>query len=209
MIRDLLDGLNRADGAGHVALARHLCELILAEEPDHWPTLTRYASILVKFSLYDRAAAVLDMAERAVPQKRRHLVIAGRGHLQMARGEFEEALKQYMAAHHLGPDDATYLIYAGTAAFATGDIQGAEALARDALKCSEGCHDEAYFNLGGYLLALKKYAEARSCYLRALEIDPVYKIAQSRLDDVDRLLKYQSEQGSGGRDHNAPLDYYP
>jgi len=58
---------------------------------------------------------------------------------------------------------------------------------RRALQCPEGCLDEAYFNLGGYLLRQGNYEEARDCYLKALEIDPEYTLAIKRLADVERI----------------------
>lgn len=94
-----------------------------------------------------------------------------------------------MQAHQLDPDDATYLIYAASAAFRRGDIERAESLARQATGCTDGSIDEAWFNLGGYLLSAKRYSEAADCYRRALEIDPDYDIAHERLRDVELILK--------------------
>lgn len=187
--REVLFKLQEADEAGQVAYTRHLCERILAEFPDHGPTLIRYASTLITFALYDKAASVLDHAERVVPRKRRHLVLAQRGHRLARMGDFAGAEKEHLKAHELDPNDAGYLIYAGTAAFRSGHISRAEELARRSVACSEGCLDEAYFNLGGYLLAQRRYIESRDCYLKALEIDPDYSIAQARLADLDRIIQ--------------------
>lgn len=196
MDRELLDKLRQADEAGHVALTRHLCEQVLADKPDHGPTLIRYAACLADLALYEHAAAALDRADRVVPAEKRQLVLAQRGHLRESQGDFDAAEQFFLAAHKHDADDATYLIYAGSSAFARGDIARAESLARKALACSEGCIDEAYFNLGGYLLAQKRYDEARECYERAIEIDPDYEIAKKRLDDLDCLQKYkEGEQG--------------
>jgi tetratricopeptide (TPR) repeat protein len=153
--------------------------------------MIRYAACLVGLSLYEDATAVLDRAEQVVPRERRQLVLAQRGHLFQSMGDHAEAERSFVSAHEHDPNDATYLIYAGSAAFARGDITRAESFARKALECSEGCVDEAYFNLGGYLLAQKRYGEARICYVRAIEMDPDYEIAKDRLEDLDCLLKYQ------------------
>jgi tetratricopeptide (TPR) repeat protein len=59
---------------------------------------------------------------------------------------------------------------------------------RRALKCSKGCLEEVYFNLGGTLLGKRKYSEAIECYQEALKIDPKYKIAKERLDDAKLAL---------------------
>ncbi|HWL51685.1 MAG TPA: tetratricopeptide repeat protein [Chthoniobacteraceae bacterium] len=186
--QELIEALTRADEAGHVAYTRQLCEKILAQWPDHGPTLLRHASALIDLALYDEAAAVLERAASVVPTGQLRLVFAGRGHRLKQMGNFAAAEEEYLKAHQLDPDNATYLVYAGSAAFCRGDLSRAEALVRKALDCSEGSLDEAYFNLGGYLLAQKRFAEARDCYLRALEIDPQYLIAKTRLADVELAI---------------------
>ena len=61
------------------------------------------------------------------------------------------------------------------------------------------CHDLRSFLWsrqsadGFYLLAQKRFEEARDCYLRALEIDPDYSIARKRLADVERVIAIQDE----------------
>ena len=186
--------LREAEESGHVAYTRHLCETILEDNPDHGPTLIRYACALIEFALYDEAGAVLDQAEAVIPAERRHLVLAQRGHQLERMGDYSGSEEFHLKAHELDPDDATYLIYAGSVASRRGDIARAETLARKAISCSKGCIDEAYFNLGGCLLAQKRYEEARDCYLRAIEIDPDYSIAKKRLADVERVIKNQGEQ---------------
>lgn len=71
-------------------------------------------------------------------------------------------------------------------------------------ECSDGRLDEAHFNLGGYLSAQKRYEEARDCYLRALEIDPEYTIAQKRLAEVERVIIDKGEQREKADAGNAP-----
>ena len=128
------------------------------------------------------------MAEKFISENRRYSVLAQRGHLLLHKGHFADAKAKYLDAYDLEPDEATWLIFAASAAFHLGDIEGAEQLARRATECSEGCIDEAWFNLGGYLLSQKRYEEARDCYRRALAIDPDYEIAKKRLSDVDKIL---------------------
>jgi tetratricopeptide (TPR) repeat protein len=200
--QELMDALRDAEHARHVAYTRYLCEAILDRWPNHGPTLIRYAVALIELALYEEAGAVLDRAEAVVPEDRRHLVLAQRGHRLEHMGDFVGSEKQHLAAHDLDPDDATYLIYAGSVAFRRGDIPRAEELGRKAISCSEGCLDEAYFNLGGCLLAQRRYVEARDCYLRSLEIDPEYSIAKKRLADVERVIATQGEQVM---DANLPL----
>lgn len=97
-----------------------------------------------------------------------------------------------MRAHKLLPNNATYLIFAGSVAFRRGDIERAQTLAKQATETSEGSIDEAFFNLGSYLLSARRYRESAECYRKALEIDPDYDIAKERLSDVELILKSES-----------------
>lgn len=192
--RNMLDELHEAHRTDNWAFARHLCEQFLAKHPDNGPVLITYAGCLTTFALYDEAKLALDRAEAVIPDDKRQLLNAQRGHLLVEMGDFDGAEAQYMAAHDLDPIDASYLVYAGSAAFRRGDIQRAEQYARAASECVEGCIDEAYFNLGGYLLAQERHEEARTCYLKALEIDPGHESARERLEDLELLLKHRSER---------------
>ena len=185
----LYRAMQSADQKDQIGYARHLCERYLLDHPDHVPTLIRYARNLISLAQYSGAQAALDHAQPITPKERLPLVIAQRGHLLEAQGDFVGAEELFMKAHELVPDDATYLIYAGSVAFRRGDINRAEALVRQATGCSDGCIDEAWFNLGGYLLSAKRYRDAADCYRRAIVIDPEYDIARERLSDVELILE--------------------
>jgi len=184
----LIERLNEAEQSGHLALVRYLCERILRENPKHGPTLLSYARCLIDLSLYDQGHVILGKLEEVTPERLRHIVLAERGHLLRKTGDNEGAEGKYMEAHALNPDDATYLIYAGAAAMRRGDFTTAELRLNQAITCTEGCIDEAYFNLGGCHLAQRRIHHARECYLKALAIDPVYKAARDRLEDLDLLI---------------------
>jgi tetratricopeptide (TPR) repeat protein len=183
-----LSALATADEKDQIGYTRYLCERFLAHHPDHVPTLIRYANNLISLAQYDAAEAALDHAQSKVSAKRLHLVLAQRGHLFEAKGDFLNAKRLFMEAHQLDPADATYLIYAASASFRAGDIDRAQKLASKAADCKEGCVDEAWFNLGGYLLSDKRYHDAADCYRKALEIDPNYEIAKERLEDVELII---------------------
>jgi len=184
--REEIKQAHKADQIGYV---RYLCERYLEKDPDHAATLVRYAWSLISLAQYRLAAEALDRAEAVAPENRRHYALGQRGHLLEAQGRFAEAERVFLEAKGLDPaDDATYLIFAGSAAFGRGDIETAIDHARAATQCAEGCIDEAYFNLGGYLLSAQRYQEAAECYRKALEIAPKYEIARERLDDVRLVL---------------------
>jgi len=195
--RKTLDLIGKAEDEGDTAFVRFLCERALELDPDDGLTLIRYANTLRAFSLYDKAIEVLQRAEEVVPDRIKHLVFAQRGHLFKDMGDCSAAENQYLVAHKLDPEDASYLTYAGSAAFQRGDIEQGLSYACDAIKCPEGCIDEAFFNLGGYLLAQQRYEEAGVMYRRALEIDPDYEVAKKRLADVERILNFENCEQAG------------
>jgi len=187
----LLSAVAAADEKDQIGYTRYLCERFLMDHPDHVPTLIRYACNLISLAQYDAAEAALDRAQSRVSAKRLHLVLAQRGHLLEAKGDFPNAERLFMEAHRLDPTDAAYLIYAGAVAFRSGDVDRAQKLASQATDCTEGCVDEAWFNLGGYLLSAKRYHDAADCYRKALEIDPDYQIARQRLEDVELIIAHE------------------
>lgn len=190
---DILDALKLADDRDQIAYARFLCEIYLADHPDHVTTLIRYACNLIALKQYSMAEKVIDDSQRLVPEERLHHVLAQRGHLLVAKGDFSLAEAAFIRAHELKPDSASHLIYAGDAAFCRGNIERAMELARQAIRCTEGCIEEAYFNLGGYLLSNQQYPEAADCYRKALKIDPDYELAKERLADVELILECQGQ----------------
>jgi tetratricopeptide (TPR) repeat protein len=184
-----LSAVRAADEKDQIGYTRYLCERFLTHHPDHVPTLIRYACNLISLAQYDAAEAALDRAQSRVSVKHLHLVLSQRGNLLEAKGDFLNAERLFIEAHHLDPSYAAYLIYAGAVAFRRGDVDRAQKLASKATDCSEGCVDEAWFNLGGYLLAAKRYHDAEDCYRKALEIDPDYQIARQRLEDVELIIE--------------------
>ena len=189
--------LRDADDSDLIGLSRYLCEKILETDPNNARILTNYARQEISLGQYDAAAKALDLAEKHVPPDKLKFVFSQRGHLFENMGQFAEAETWFIIAHDLDPADATFLIFAGSAAFKAGDIEKAEKYARKAILCEKGCMDEAYFNLGGYLLSQRRYSEAKQCYLKALEIDSEYKLAKERLEDVERIIKYSPNQRDG------------
>ena len=187
----LLAAIAAADEQDQIGYARYLCERFLEKHPEHVPTLIRYACNLISLAQYDAAEAALDLAQAKVPANRLYLVLAQRGHLSEAKGDFPKAERLFMEAHRLEPADAGYLIYAGSAAFRQGNLACAQKLASQAADCTKGSVEEAWFNLGGYLLSEKRYHDAADCYRKALEIDPDYEIARERLEDVDLIIAHE------------------
>ena len=181
--------LRDADDSNLIGLSRYLCERILESDPNNPQILTNYARHEISLGQYKAAKEALDRAEKNVSPEKLKFIYAQRGHLLENMGKFIEAEQLFLKAHDLDQTDATFLIFAASAAFREGEIERAEIHARKATLCKEGSIDEAFFNLGGYLLSQRKYVEAKECYKKVLKIDPNYEFAKERLEDVSNILK--------------------
>lgn len=104
---------------------------------------------------------------------------------------FDEAEAAVHKALELAPPEKSILSFCllGTLFQNKGDDAAAERVHRQGTTCSRGCIDESYYNLGLVLRALRRYREARSCFERAIEIDPHYKEARRARKDVRRALR--------------------
>jgi tetratricopeptide (TPR) repeat protein len=173
-------------------LSRELTLRQLELEPADCALLIDLAQHEMTFCRFQEAEAAMDHVERICTSGARKWIVARRVFLSERRGYPEASLRYHLDAQELCPDDATFLIYAACAVFKAGNTELAIEYATRATRCPLGCIEEAYFNLGGFLLAMRRFSEARVCYLKALEIDPDYDIARTRLEDVSRVLALEA-----------------
>ena len=157
-LRALCDEADKLELHG---LSRELTWRQLEAHPDDYQLLLDLATHEMTFGRYQEAKAAIDHAERVCPSNAMKWVLARRGHLSEGLGDREASIRHHLAAHELDPEEATYLIYAGSVAFMAGNTDRAIEFATRATHCPKGCIDEAFFNLGGYLLAMRRYSEAR------------------------------------------------
>ena len=177
-----------ADDRGQVAVVVELCKKHLRKFPKDGPAWLYYGIGQVELARYSEAEKAIRRAIVFCPQKALPIAYSQMGHLFRAKGEFKQAVHWYRKALDRNPKDATYHIFLASIIFKRGALKQSESYYRRALKCSEGCLDEAYLNLGGILLGQRNYSEAIKCYQEALKIDPKYKIAKERLDDAKLAL---------------------
>ena len=177
-----------ADECDQIYLVRELCEAHLAKDPDDCWILEVYSRTLCSMALYAEAESAINRAEKHVSEKLMKWIVSRKGSIRECQGKFDQAETLFLEAHQLDPQEATFLIFAGSCAFRQGEIIRAEEFARQATQCERGAIEEAFYNLGGYLSCQKRYQEALDCYERALEIDPEYKIAAERLEDIRKVI---------------------
>lgn len=136
-----------------------------------------------------RSACSASARTPPFPQDKRQLVYWRFGHVHRERGSHFVAERCYRRAVDAAPADATYHIFLGALLAHAGRSEEAEAVHRRATGCKVGCIDEAFLNLGLVLRPRERYAEARECFQRALALDPKYKEARRKLEDVESVLQ--------------------
>lgn len=186
--KESLNQIRLAQDRSQTAVVVELCKKHLQKFPKHGPAWLSYGIAQVELGRYAEAEKAIRRAITFCPTKALPNPYAQMGHLFEAKGDFKRAAIWYRKASKLRPKDATFHIFLGCNASKRGLLKQAEVYHRHALKCSEGCLDEAYFLLGGILLGERNYSEAIKCYQEALKIDPKYKIAKEGLDDAKLAL---------------------
>ena len=183
-----------ADDRGQTAVVVELCKKHLRKYPKDGFAWLYYGTAQTDLAQYAAAEKAIRRAITLCPKKALPIIYSRMGHLFQAKGNFKQASFWYRKAVNKKPQDATWHIFLASNVFKRGLLKQSEAYYRRALKCSEGCFDEAYFNLGGILLAKRNYSEAIKCYKESLKIDPKYKIAKHRLDDAQLALLIADSQ---------------
>jgi tetratricopeptide (TPR) repeat protein len=181
--------IEKADKGGHTACVMELAKRFVVDYPGKilgWYYLGRS---LYGMARYKEALAALRRLGPLLPPKKQHPAYSEIGHLYGQKGELRRAEAWYRKAVASDPLQASYYIFLGGILAKTGRFSEAEATHRKATRCRKGCIDEAYHNLGLVLRAQGRYLEARTCFRKALKIDPKYKEAREALFDVKYVIE--------------------
>jgi tetratricopeptide (TPR) repeat protein len=192
--RHSINQIHLADDRRQVAVMVELCRKHVRKFPKDGFGWLHYGSVQIDLFQYATAERALHRAIMLIPKKALRGPYAQMGHLFKKKGDYKQAAFWYRKAVRQKPQDATYHIFLADNAFNFGFLKQAEKHFRNALNCSEGAIDEAYFNLGGISLGKRNYPEAIKCYHEALKIDPRYKIAKERLEDAELALFLKNSQ---------------
>lgn len=186
----LLQAQIEAEAAGHHGYARFLTELHLRAQPLHLPAMLAYAHHQISFGQYADAQRMLAKAQAQAEGMQAALVCLQEGHLLHAQGQFAAAEVTYLAAQELEPDDAHGFTFAAASAFQRGDVARAIELGQLASRCREGCLDEAWADLAGYYLAVRRLDEAEECCQLAHAVDPESGAAHVLADDLELIRQF-------------------
>lgn len=185
-----------ADKKGMTALVVELCNDHFRRFPDDQFALIWYAMAKIQLSQYAQAEKALRRSIALFKKDNKRLRSVGirsasveMGRLFREKGGLQKASFWYWRALRADPKYGDAYIFLGDIACRRGLLNQAEEFYLKAINCSAQSIDEAHFNLGGVLLARRRYQEAIKCYRKAIEIDPKYAIAKKRLKDALLVLQ--------------------
>ena len=175
----------------HAATCVTLASGWLVDHPNDLGVIICHAQMLYKMARYDEAIPLLVNACERFPESRwsNYCLL---GNLFRYRGDFEQACVYYQRAVDEDPDEASSLIFLGSMQARLGNLRLAESTHRRAIKCSKGCVDEAFHNLGLVLRGQGRMDEARECFDRAIALDADDSDAIEALADVECVIKLKA-----------------
>ncbi len=179
-----------ADNKELNACVIELAESFLNDFPDSQGTWLIYSLALYRIDKFKKAKKALFKTIELTKESDDNFcwLLCRMGRIYENSGHFHKAIEWYTKAHNSNPFEATFLIYQGVMFLRIEKYdQATEALLK-ATNCTEGCIDEAFYNLGVVRIAQKRYEEALFCFENALEIDHKYKEAKQQIKDMKQVL---------------------
>lgn len=195
--RTLFNRVGRAHDAGLLALTVVRARAFLDVFPTYGPAWHRLGQALGDLARYEEAQQAILKAIEFCPTERLCLPYAAMGSLFQESGDHDRAAEWYRRAIDAAPDDCVGHVHLGGLLARRGRLVEAEEVHRAGTRCTGGCVDEAFLNLGLILRAQGRFAEAAECFEEALRRDPDYRDAKWALRDVKACLR--DGEGSVGR----------
>ncbi len=171
-----------------------LAEVYLKDFPDSQGAWLMYSFALYKTDRFKEAKKALIKTIKLTEESDDNFswLLCRMGRLYEDSGHFNKAIEWFVKANHINPSEATFLIYQGVMLLRTERFDEAAEIFLEATKCTKGCIDEAFYNLGVARITQRKYLEASQCFEKALEIDPKYNEAKKQLKDMKKVLEIKT-----------------
>jgi tetratricopeptide (TPR) repeat protein len=126
------------------------------------------------------------------------------GRLFRESGDHSRAAEWFRRAIEAAPDDCIGHIGLGGLLARQGRLVEAEEVHRAGTRCTKGCVDEAFLNLGLLLRAQGRFTEAAGCFEEALRRDPNYRDAKRALRDVRACMREGEDSVGRGLTDPSP-----
>lgn len=196
--RTLLKRVSRADDAGLTVLTVFRARAFLTVFPTYGPAWHRLGGALRDIARYEEAEQALLKAIEYCPPGYLWAPYGAMGLLFRESGDHGRAAEWFYRAIEAAPDHATGYVYLGSSLALQGRLAEAEEVHRRATRCTAGCLDEAFLNLGFVLRAQERFAEAADCFEEAIRRDPDYRDAKRALRDVTACMREGERPGGQG-----------
>ena len=173
-----------------------LAEVYLKDFPDSQGAWSMYSFALYRTDRIKDAKKALHKLLKLTGESDENFswYLCRMGRIYEDSGHFHKAIEWFHKAHLANPLEATFLIYKGVLFLRTEKYDEASKTLIEATKCSEGCIEEAFYNLGVVRIAQKRYEEALVCFENAIEIDRKYKEAKQQFKDMQQVLSILKNQ---------------
>ncbi|GAB4152886.1 MAG: hypothetical protein Kow00107_03360 [Planctomycetota bacterium] len=184
-------------GEGRDDEAREQFEQANSIQPGHPDVISLYARFLLSRDLKDEAEKITAIALEDNPVE--ILLLKAHASALLAIGDFEEAIEELRVARGLVTDDPTIDYQLVESFIANGEVEEAEALARDNLAQFPDCPVRAH-SLGRALWAQERYEEAREMLERSLEMMRSLNVmldlcgVLSDMEKYDEAISYLEEK---------------
>jgi tetratricopeptide (TPR) repeat protein len=188
--RTLYKLVSRADDAGLSALTVVRARAFLDVFPTYGPAWHRLGQALGAIAHYEEAQQALQKAIEHCPTEQLGLPYAAMGCLFRESGDYNRAAEWFHRAIEAAPDDCIGHIHLGGLLARQGRLVEAEEVHRAGTRCTDGCVEEAFLNLGLVLRARGRFTEAAECFEEALRRDPDYRDAKRALRDVTACIRH-------------------
>lgn len=157
---------------GNRALAEKAYEFALERQPDNAAACERLGLLYLQSQRYEEARALLERALALEPDRwRSH---DGLGVVADNRRNFAEAVAHYDRALAIEPQAATVFNNRGFSRYLAGDLPGAEADFREAIRL--GARAGTWTNLGKAQARQERYAEALESFLQDTDMAHAYNL---------------------------------
>ena len=188
--REIISADNKDQNATVIELAKDY----LRDFPDSQGAWLRYGLALSNVSRFKDAKKALHRLLKLYGKfdENSSWYLCRVGRIYENSGHFHKAIEWFHKAHLANISEATFLIYKGVSLLRIEKFDEAAETLIKATQCSEGCIDEAFYNLGVVRIAQENYEEAFTCFEKAIQIDPKYKEAIQQLKDVEKVLEIQT-----------------